>query len=79
MELEQTLNELKDLLNEKKFSKEAVASMTDTFADAIRQRDEQYRKDIEAERLAKEGKTKEYENLKSSVAELEEKLGTAII
>ena len=77
MELEQTLNELKDLLNEKKFSKEAVASMTDTFADAIRQRDEQYRKDIEAERLAKEGKTKEYEDLKSSVAELEEKLGAA--
>ena len=77
MELEQTLNELKDLLNEKKFSKEAVASMTDTFADAIRQRDEQYRKDIEAERLAKEGKTKEYEDLKSSVAQLEEKLGAA--
>ena len=51
MELENTLKELKDLLNEKKFSKEAVASMTDTFADAIRQRDEQYRKDLEAERL----------------------------
>jgi len=77
MELEQTLNELKDLLNEKKFSKEAVANMTDTFADAIRQRDEQYRKDIEEERLAKEGKTKEYEDLRSSVAELEEKLGAA--
>ena len=77
MELENTLNELKDLLSEKKFSKEAVASMTDTFADAIRQRDEQYRKDIEAERLAKEAKTKEYEDLKVSVAELEAKLGTA--
>ncbi len=77
MELEQTLNELKDLLNEKKFSKEAVASMTDTFADAIRQRDEQYRKEVEAERLAKEGKTKEYEDLKASVSELEEKLGAA--
>ena len=77
MELEQTLNELKDLLSEKKFSKEAVANMTDTFADAIRQRDEQYRKDIETERTAKEGKTKEYEDLRSSVAELEEKLGAA--
>ena len=32
MELEKTLNELKDLLSEKKFSKEAVASMTDTFS-----------------------------------------------
>ena len=77
MELEQTLKELKDLLNEKKFSKEAVASMTDTFADAIRQRDEQYRKDLEAEKLEKEGKIKEYEDLKASVADLEEKLGTA--
>ena len=77
MELEQTLNELKDLLNEKKFSKEAVANMTDTFADAIRQRDEQYRNDIEAERAAKEGKTKEYEDLRSSVTDLEEKLGAA--
>jgi len=77
MELENTLKELKDLLNEKKFSKEAVASMTDTFAEAIRERDEQYRKDIEAEKLAKEGKIKEYEDLKASVAELEEKLGAA--
>tara|TARA_R110002051_G_scaffold69408_2_gene124809 strand:+ start:4728 stop:6218 length:1491 start_codon:yes stop_codon:yes gene_type:complete len=77
MELEQTLNELKDLLSEKKFSKEAVANMTDTFADAIRQRDEQYRNDIEAERAAKEGKTKEYEDLRSSVTDLEEKLGAA--
>ena len=77
MELENTLKELKDLLNEKKFSKEAVASMTDTFADAIRQRDEQYRKDLEAERLEKEGKIKEYEDLKASVSELEEKLGEA--
>ena len=51
--------------------------MTDTFADAIRQRDEQYRKDIEEQRLAKEGKIKEMEDLKSSVAELEEKLGSA--
>lgn len=77
MELENTLNELKDLLNEKKFSKEAVASMTDTFADAIRQRDEQYRKDLEAERLEKEDKIKEYEDLKASVKALEEKLGDA--
>ena len=77
MEMEKTLNELKELLSEKKFSKEAVASMTDTFADAIRERDEQYRKDIEAQKEAKEGVTKEYEELKSSVSELEEKLNSA--
>ena len=77
MEMEKTLNELKELLSEKKFSKEAVASMTDTFADAIRERDEQYRKDIEVQKAAKEGVTKEYEELKSSVSELEEKLNAA--
>ena len=63
MEMEKTLTELKQILSEKKFSKEAVASMTDTFADAIRQRDEQYRKDVEAEKAAKEGAIKEYEEL----------------
>ena len=77
MEIEKTLSELKELLSEKKFSKEAVASMTDTFDQAIRERDEQYRKDIEAERTAKEGAKKEYEELKSSVSELEEKLNAA--
>ena len=77
MEMEKTLNELKELLSEKKFSKEAVASMTDTFDQAIRERDEQYRKDVEEQRLAKEGVTKEYEELKSSVSELEEKLNSA--
>jgi hypothetical protein len=77
MEMEKTLNELKELLSEKKFSKEAVASMTDTFSEAIRERDEQYRKDIETERAAKEGAKKEYEELKSSVSELEEKLNAA--
>ena len=77
MEIEKTLTELKELLSEKKFSKEAVASMTDTFADAIRQRDEQYRKDVEAEKTAKEGAIKEYEELKSSVSDMEEKLNAA--
>jgi len=39
MELENTISELKELLNEKKFSKEAVASMTDTFSNAIKERE----------------------------------------
>ena len=77
MEIEQTISELKELLNEKKFSKEAVASMTDTFSQAIKQRDEQYRTDIEAAKSEKETIAKEYAELKSSVAELEEKLGSA--
>ena len=77
MELEKTISELKELLNEKKFSKEAVANMTDTFSEAIRQRDEQYCKDIEAEKNQKEAVTAEYEGLKTTVAELEQKLGAA--
>ena len=77
MELENTISELKQLLDEKKFSKEAVASMTDTFAEAIRKRDEQYRKDIEEQKEQKEAAEAEYSSLKATVAELEEKLGTA--
>ena len=77
MELENTISELKELLNEKKFSKEAVASMTDTFSNAIKERDEQYRKDIEAAKSAKESAVKQHEEVKSSLAELEEKLGAA--
>ena len=40
MELENVISELKTLLIEKKFSEEAVASMTSTFAEAIKQKDE---------------------------------------
>jgi len=77
MEIEKTISELKELLNEKKFSKEAVASMTDTFSNAIKDRDEKYRSDIEEAKSQKEKIAKEYEDLKTSVAELEEKLGAA--
>ena len=44
---------------------------------AIKERDEQYRKDIETQKAAKEGVTKEHEELKSSVSEMEEKLNAA--
>ena len=77
MEIEQTISELKELLNEKKFSKEAVASMTETFSAAIKQRDEQYRKDIEEATSQKDKAEQEYEGLKASISELEEKLGAA--
>ena len=77
MEIEKTISELKELLTEKKFSKEAAASMTETFSQAIKERDEQYRADLEVAKSEKEAITKEYEGLKSSVAELEEKLGAA--
>ena len=41
MDLESFLSELKASLTEKKISEEAIASMTSTFADAIRQKDEE--------------------------------------
>tara|TARA_A100001515_G_scaffold70451_1_gene56017 strand:- start:1078 stop:2565 length:1488 start_codon:yes stop_codon:yes gene_type:complete len=77
MEIEKTISELKELLNEKKFSQEAIASMTDTFSNAIKERDEKYRADIEEAKKQKELIAKEYEDLKTSVADLEQKLGEA--
>ena len=77
MEIENSILELKELLAEKKFSQEAIASMTDTFTNAIKQRDEQYCKDLELARTAKDTAVKEYEDIKTSVADLEEKLGAA--
>lgn len=58
MDLETFLSELKASLSEKKFSEEAIASMTSTFADAIRQKDEEYRA-TKAEKEASETKAKE--------------------
>ena len=74
MDIETMISELKDLLVEKKFSEEAVASMTSTFADAIRQKDEQYRHDIESVKLEKETIAKEHTELKESVEALNNQL-----
>ena len=70
---ENIISELKDLLVEKKFSQEAVASMTSTFADAIREKDEQYRKDLNSAQEEKEALAKESQELKASVEELKAK------
>jgi hypothetical protein len=72
---ETIISELKDLLVEKKFSKEAVASMTSTFADAIKEKDEQYRKDLSRAQEEKEAFAKESEELKSSMEELKTQFG----
>jgi len=70
MDLEKFLSELKDCLQEKKFSQEAIASMTDTFADAIRQKDDEFRA-AKAEKDASETRTKE---LLASVDQLKQEL-----
>lgn len=70
MDLETFLSELKASLTEKKFSEEAIAGMTSTFADAIRQKDEEYRV-TKAEKDASETKAKE---LLASVETLQKEL-----
>jgi len=70
MDLEQFLTELKSSLHEKKFSEEAIAGMTSTFAEAIRQKDEEYRS-AKTEKDASETKAKE---LLASVEGLQKEL-----
>ncbi len=75
--MENIVNELKELLIEKKFGEEAVASMTQTFSDAIREKSDQYAEEKKSIESEKEAVKKEYESLKASVAELETKLTDA--
>lgn len=51
--------------------------MTQTFSEAIREKNEEFLKEKEALLSEKEAVKKEYEDLKASVAELESKLGEA--
>jgi len=77
MDLETFLSELKASLQEKKFSEEAIAGMTSTFADAIRQKDEEYRA-AKQEKEASETKAKELlasvEGLQKELSETKVKL-----
>jgi hypothetical protein len=74
MEVEKILLELKDVLLEKKFSEEAVANMTNTFADAIKQKDAEYKASLVAASKEKEALAAEREALKASMAEIREQL-----
>ncbi len=77
MDVEKLLSELKDLLVEKKFSEESVASMTQTFADAIKQKDAEYRESLTLAETEKEALAKEREELKASVEKIEQQLQEA--
>lgn len=77
METEKVINELKDLLNEKKFSQEAVASMTSTFADAIKEKDEEFRAELTKAQEEKEAVAAEHQELKTSVEDLKTKFEEA--
>ena len=73
MDIEKMISELKDLLVEKKFSEEAVASMTSVFSDAIKQKDEQYIADLNRAKEEKEALKKQSEELQASVEDLKAK------
>lgn len=78
MEIEQIVSELKNLLVEKKFSEESVASMTNVFAEAIKQKDIEYKASLTKAQDEASAAVKEREDLKNSVQELQTKLGDAI-
>ena len=73
--MENIVNELKEILIEKKIGEETVASMTHSFSEAIRQKNEEFLKEKEALMSEQEAVKKEYEDLKASVTELENQGG----
>lgn len=77
MDIEKVLSELKDLLIEKKFSEEAVANMTNTFAEAIKQKDVEYRASLTKAEDEAAAAVKEREELKASVEKLQSQIGEA--
>lgn len=77
MELETLLSEIKASLTEKKFSEEAIAGMTATFADAIKQKDEEYQASLEATEQEKVKIASANEELQASVESIKEELKSA--
>lgn len=74
MEIETILADIKAKLETNKFSEQAVASMTQTFAEAIKKRDEEYKAElskVEAEKLAE---TEKLQTMQASIENLQEKL-----
>lgn len=74
MDIENQLAELKSLLEKNKFDKEAVASMTSEFADAIEKSNEQWKAELKKVEDEKEAVAAEREKLNASVQELNEKI-----
>ena len=77
MDLEILLSEIKASLTEKKFSEEAIAGMTSTFADAIKQKDEEYQASLEAAEQEKAEIASAKEELLASVESVKEELKAA--
>jgi hypothetical protein len=77
MDIENLLTELKSDLQEKKFSQEAIAGMTSTFAEAIKKKDEEYKASLESAESEKAEIAKANEDLKASVDSIKEELKAA--
>ena len=77
MDLETLLSEIKASLTEKKFSEEAIAGMTATFADAIKQKDDEYKASLEAAEQEKAEIASAKEELQASVESIKEELKAA--
>ena len=77
MEIDKVLSELNDLLIEKKFSEEAVANMTNTFAEAIKQKDAEYREAIAKTEKEKGDLAREREEMKASIDNMQKQLQDA--
>ena len=77
MDLETILSEIKASLTEKKFSEEAIAGMTATFADAIKQKDDEYKASLEAAEQEKAEIASAREELQNSVESIKEELKAA--
>lgn len=74
MDLEKLIAELKSALLEKKFGEEAVASLTSHFAEAIKQKDSEYRDSLAAEKTAKDEAKKLYDETVASVEAMKTEL-----
>ena len=77
MDLETLLSEIKASLTEKKFSEEAIAGMTATFADAIKTKDDEYKASLEAAEQEKAEIASAKEELQNSVESIKEELKAA--
>jgi hypothetical protein len=78
MNLETIMSEIKDALLEKKISQEAAANMTQTFTEAIKKKDEEYKNELASAKEAAESALKERSELKASMEEVQKQLAEAL-
>ena len=78
MNLETVMSEIKEALLEKKISQEAAANMTQTFTEAIKKKDEEYKSELASAKEAAETALKERAELKASMEEVQKQLTEAL-